>query len=55
MWPNPQQIADFVTFTEEILNVKLHFFVHWARLPLQNLNFILYISNFKSFELLNLK
>ena len=25
MWRNPQETADFVTFTEEILNVKLHF------------------------------
>ena len=25
MWPNPQEIADLVTFTEEILNGKLHF------------------------------
>ena len=25
MWSNPQFAADFVTFTEEILNVKLHF------------------------------
>ena len=25
MWPNPQFPADFVTFTEEILNGKLHF------------------------------
>ena len=26
MWPNPQQeTTDFVTFTEEILNGKLHF------------------------------
>ena len=25
MWPNPQETADFVTFTEEILNRKLHF------------------------------
>ena len=25
MWPNPQETADFVTFTEEILNGKLHF------------------------------
>ena len=24
MWPNPQEIADFVTFAEEILNGKLH-------------------------------
>ena len=27
MWPNPQETADLVTFTEEILNGKLHFFV----------------------------
>ena len=25
MWPNPQEIADLVTLTEEILNGKLHF------------------------------
>ena len=25
MWPNLQETADFVTFTEEILNGKLHF------------------------------
>ena len=24
MWPNPQEAADLVTFTEEILNGKLH-------------------------------
>ena len=27
MWPNPQFPADSVTFTEEILNEKLHFFL----------------------------
>ena len=27
MWPNPQESADLVTFTEEILNGKLHFFM----------------------------
>ena len=27
MWPNPQETVDLVTFTEEILNEKLHFFV----------------------------
>ena len=26
MWPTPQETADLVTFTEEILNGKLHFF-----------------------------
>ena len=25
MWPNPQETADLFTFTEEILNEKLHF------------------------------
>ena len=25
MWPNPQETTDLVTFTEEILNGKLHF------------------------------
>ena len=25
MWPNPQETADLVTFTEEILCGKLHF------------------------------
>ena len=25
MWPNPQFPADLVTFTEKILNGKLHF------------------------------
>ena len=27
MWPDPQAPADLVTFTEEILNGKLHFFM----------------------------
>ena len=26
MWTNPQETADLVTFTEEILNGKLHIF-----------------------------
>ena len=25
MWPNPQETADLVTFTREIINGKLHF------------------------------
>ena len=30
MWPNPQFPADFVTFTEETLNGKLHFLcIEW--------------------------
>ena len=32
MWPNPQETADFVTFTEEIRNGKLQFFVHCSEI-----------------------
>ena len=36
MQPNPQETADLVTFTEEILNGKLHFlWSNIACLPLQ--------------------
>ena len=36
MWPNPQETADLVTFTEEIPNGKLHFlcsvkFEKWSK------------------------
>ena len=36
MWPNPQETADLVTFTEKILNGKLHFLcsVHSPKLEL---------------------
>ena len=30
MWPNSQFFADLITFTEKILNIKLHFFVQWC-------------------------
>ena len=30
MWPNPNETANLVTFTEEINNGKLHFFVQWS-------------------------
>ena len=30
MRPNSREIADLVTFADEILNKKRHFFVHWA-------------------------
>ena len=33
MWPNPQETADLVTFTEEILNGKLHFLCSKTRTP----------------------
>ena len=32
MWPNPQETADLVTFTEEILNEKLRFLCSVSRL-----------------------
>ena len=31
MWPNPQFYTDSVTFTEEIYNGKLLFFVQWGQ------------------------
>ena len=33
MWPNPQFPSDLVTFTEEILNEKLHFCAELFYLP----------------------
>ena len=33
MWPNPQETTDLVTFTEEILNGKLHFLCSWFWRP----------------------
>ena len=46
-WPNPQFPADLVTFTEEILNGKLHFLCSVTRLlngwisdsPLKDISF----------------
>ena len=29
MWPNSQFPTDLITFIEEIVNGKLHFFVQW--------------------------
>ena len=31
MWPNPQENADLVAFTQEIINEKLHFFAQWFK------------------------
>ena len=31
VWPNPHETADLVTFTEEILNRKLHFLCSGSR------------------------
>ena len=48
MWPNPQEIADFATFTEEIFNEILHFMCSAAFIcsksttetPEQNLKYV---------------
>ena len=41
MWPNPQETADLVTFSEEIRNGELHFFVqciaHVSAYPLSRI------------------
>ena len=47
MGSNPQDTADLVTFTEEILNEKLQFFVQWA---LHALNKLTLNSNLLSME-----
>ena len=41
MWPNPQETADLVTFTEKIFNGKLQEFLLWESLGqkrLKNIN-----------------
>ena len=35
MWPNPQEVADLVTFTEEILNGKFNFLCTDLKLDVQ--------------------
>ena len=37
MWPNPQETADLVSFTEEIFHGKLHF---WALSPIRMTFFV---------------
>ena len=37
MWPNPQETADLVTLTEEILNGKLHFLCRVQSWNMQNI------------------
>ena len=38
MWPNPQETADLVKFTEEILNGKLHFLCSGLTIIIKNNN-----------------
>ena len=44
MWLNPQETADLVTFTEEILNGKLHFCAMFPNLSLSQ-NYLKLILN----------
>ena len=46
MWPNPQETADLLTFTGEILNGKFHFLfsVSWD-LPIQFLSLDPFMHN----------
>ena len=46
MWPNPQESADMVAFTEEILNGKLHFCEVQPAALLNNELFHRYIQGF---------
>ena len=43
MQPNPQETADFVTFTEEILNGKLHFCAVQIIIIYKNMKFKVYL------------
>ena len=47
MWPNPQETADLVTFTEEILNGKLHFLCSEVQ---ENTHFSEFYLNSKLYE-----
>ena len=55
MWPNPQETTDLVTFTEKVLNGKLHFlssdgsfrnFAFWRITFISRITFIWFISKF---------
>ena len=52
-WPDPLFPADLVTFTEEIRNGKLHFFVQWIKLLTWNKKAFFII--FKGFSLKQIK
>ena len=50
MWPSPQFSADLVTFTEEILNGKLHFlcsflYVLLGHSGLQTIGILLFVTS----------
>ena len=45
MWPNPQEIADLVTFSEKILNGKLQCSANTEKINNSNSNFNYKIHN----------
>ena len=45
MWPNPQEIADLVTFTEKILNGKLQCSANTVKINNSNFNLDYKIHN----------
>ena len=50
MWPNPQETAGLVIFTEEILNGKTSFFVRWIWYVFTNFSIFFFIKKpWKSF------
>ena len=53
MWPNPQETAGLVTFTEEILNYKLHFLCGEFGMSLQILVFFSLKSPEKASDILS--
>ena len=55
MWPNHQETGDLVTFTEEILNGKLHFLFSVISWQLQIENYILIIETNKTEEIIGQK
>ena len=48
MWPNPLENADLVTFTQEILNGKLHFLcsdmLYLGLIPAKKIQIILQVE-----------
>ena len=40
MWPNPQELADLVTFTEEILTENFIFCAVWKKMILMVFTFV---------------
>ena len=50
MGPNPQFSADLVTFTEEILNGKLHFLCSVSLIITLTMKLVLIVSCINSFQ-----